>query len=62
MKKTIKNTLLATLAIATLAPALTACTVWENEQIETIPQPETDIPVIPEPWETEDGDVSSVGD
>ena len=47
MKK-IKLILLAVVITATLS----GCTkVWESEWIETIPLPETEIPVIPDPWE-----------
>jgi hypothetical protein len=34
------------------ASSLTGCVkLWEEERIETIPLPETEIPVEPEPWE-----------
>jgi hypothetical protein len=40
------------LAAFVIAATLTGCVkLWEQELIETIPLPETEIPVTPEPWE-----------
>ncbi len=39
-------------AAVVIAAALSACVkLWEQERIETIPLPETEIPVTPDPWE-----------
>jgi ABC-type uncharacterized transport system auxiliary subunit len=40
------------LAAVVIAASLSGCVkFWEQERIETIPLPETEIPVTPEPWE-----------
>ncbi len=39
-------------AAVVIAAALSGCVkLWEQERIETIPLPETEIPVTPDPWE-----------
>ena len=51
--------LLAVVITATLS----GCTkVWESEWVETIPLPETEIPVTPDPWEPGGTDENPVGE
>ncbi len=58
MKK-IKLILLAVVITATLS----GCTkVWEDEWVETIPLPQTDIPIDPDPWEPGGTDENPVGE
>ena len=48
MKNRLKYLLIA--AVATMS--LSGCVkLWEDERMETIPLPETEIPVTPDPWE-----------
>ena len=46
--------IMTTLMIAVVAAtSLSGCAkLWEDEQHEHIPLPETEIPITPEPWET----------
>jgi hypothetical protein len=48
-------------AAVVLAVSLTGCELWDEERIETIRLPETDLPVIPEPWEPEGEDDGGIG-
>jgi hypothetical protein len=56
MRRTIKHTLL----LAALCASLTGCTLWEEEQIERIPLPGTEILLDPEPWEPQGTDEKPV--
>ncbi len=58
MKRLIKYALL----LAVVGTAICGCTkVWEDEWVETIPLPETDIPIDPDPWEPPETDENPVG-
>ena len=47
-----KNKLRCLIAAVVIAAALSGCAkLWEQERIEIIPLPETEIPVVPEQWE-----------
>ncbi len=59
MRRVIKYALLLTI----VCTALCGCTkIWEEEWIECIPLPETDVPVTPDPWEPPVTDDNPVGD
>ncbi len=57
MKKA-KLFLLAVVVTATLSGC---AKIWENEWTQTIPLPETEIPVEPEPWEPVEEDNNAIG-
>ncbi len=48
MKNRLKYLLIAAVATGSLSGCVK---LWEDERQETIPLPETEIPVTPDPWE-----------
>jgi outer membrane protein assembly factor BamE (lipoprotein component of BamABCDE complex) len=57
---TMKNKLKTLIFAAAALASLSGCTLWEEEQIERIPLPGTEIPLDPEPWEPQGTDEKPV--